>query len=111
MLMILRRIMQELNAAHHLDETLQILVKRVREAISAHACSVFLIDEEKQEYVLLATDGLNPEAIGTVRLQLDEGLIGLVGQREDPINIEDAASHPHFFHYPALREEAFHAFL
>jgi phosphotransferase system enzyme I (PtsP) len=111
MLMILRRIVQELNSAHHLDDTLQILVKRVREAISAKACSVFLIDEKKQEYVLLATDGLNPEAVGKVRLKLDEGLVGLVGQREEPINIEDAPSHPRFFHSPSLHEESFKAFL
>lgn len=111
MLKILRRIVQEINAAPNFDKALQTLVKRVREAIGAQACTVFLVDKHHQEYVLLATDGLNQESVGNVRLKLTEGLIGLVGQREEPINLEDATTHPNFFHAPEVSEERFKAFL
>lgn len=111
MLNVLRRIVQEINAVQHFGEALDILVKRVREAIATEACSVFLIDRQQQEYVLLATDGLNPNAVGQVRLKLGEGLVGLVGQREEPINLEDAPSHPNFFYSPEVCEERYKAFL
>lgn len=111
MLKTLRRTVQEINAAEHFNEALQILVKRVREAVGTNACSVFLVDPKTKEYVLLATDGLNPDSVGKIRLKPDEGLVGLVGQREEPINVENAPSHPNFFYSSEVGEERFKAFL
>jgi phosphotransferase system enzyme I (PtsP) len=111
MLNILRRIVQEVNSAEHFSEALQILVKRVREAISTNACTVFLVDKYTKEYVLLATDGLNPQSVGRMRLKPGEGLVGLAGEREEPINIDNAPAHPSFFYSPEFGEERFKAFL
>lgn len=111
MLKVLRHIVQEINAAQHFGEALDILVKRVRETINTQACTVFLIDKQHQEFVLLATDGLNPASVGHVRLKLNEGLVGLVGQREELINVEDAPSHPKFYHSAEVQEERYRAFL
>ena len=41
MLKILRRIVQEVNAAQNLREALDIATRRIREAISSEACSIF----------------------------------------------------------------------
>ena len=90
MLKILKRIVQDVTTASHLTEALTILVQRVRKAVDAEAVSVFLIDNKHAEYVLIATDGLNKLAEFRVRIGLDSGLIGLVGRREEPINIDDA---------------------
>lgn len=60
---------------------------------------------------MIATDGLNQQAESRVRVGLDSGLIGLVGRREEPINIEDAPSHPDFHHNPLLGEEHLLSFL
>jgi phosphotransferase system, enzyme I, PtsP len=111
MLEILRRIVQEITNAPNFTEALQTLVERVRTAIATQACTVFLVDKNKQEYILLATDGLNPAIIGKVRLKFGEGLVGLVGEREEPINLENAPAHPKFFHAPEVGEERFKAFL
>lgn len=111
MLKVLRRIVQEITAAPHFDQALEILVTRVREAIGAQACTVFLVDKDRETYVLLATDGLNPNAVGRISLKFSEGLVGLVGQREEPINLEDAPSHPRFFYAPEVSEERYKAFL
>jgi phosphotransferase system enzyme I (PtsP) len=111
MLNTLRRIVQEINTAHDFGDALQTLVKRIREAVETQACSVFLIDQQKREYVLMATDGLNPEAVGKLRLKFEEGLIGFIGEREEPINLEDAPSHPNFCYCPEIGEERFKAFL
>lgn len=111
MLKILKRIVQDVTTASHLTEALTVLVQRVRKAINADAVSAFLIDTKHSEYVLIATDGLNKQAESRVRVGLDSGIIGLVGRREEPINIEDASAHPDFHRDPLLVEEHLRAFL
>ncbi|MDR3504230.1 MAG: phosphoenolpyruvate--protein phosphotransferase [Legionella sp.] len=111
MLKVLKRIVQEVTAAQQLSEALGILVQQINKAINAEAVSVYLIDTKHAEYVLIATEGLNKQAESRVRVALDSGLIGQVGRREEPINLEDAPSHPDFYHHSLLGEERFKAFL
>ena len=81
-----------------------MLVQKISQATSVQAVTVYLIDNMSAEYVLMAVSGLNDEAIGQMRLQLEQGLIGLVGRREEPINLEDAPSHPDFLENLQLGE-------
>jgi phosphotransferase system enzyme I (PtsP) len=111
MLTMLRQIIQEVSAAADFKEALELLVQRIAMALATQACSIFLLDRHKQEYVLVATQGLNPKAINKVRVPINKGLIGLVGEREEPINIDDATKHPRFLHIADAGEEAYRAFL
>lgn len=107
----LRRIVQEVNAAPDLTVALSLVVERVKEALHADACSIFLSDEDRGEYVLMATIGLNQEMIGKARLKYGQGLIGLVGEKEKSINIDKAQEHPQYYHYPQVEEKEYNAFL
>ena len=111
MLKVLKRIVQDVTTADHLAQALEILVQRIRKAINVEAVSVFLIDNKNAEYVLTATEGLNKKAQFQVRVALDNGLIGLIGRREEPINLEDAPTHADFFHHALLGEEHLRAFM
>ncbi|WP_179958521.1 phosphoenolpyruvate--protein phosphotransferase [Coxiella endosymbiont of Amblyomma sculptum] len=111
MLTILRRITQEVNAAKNLEEALALVVKRLCEVLPADACSIFICDDVYGEYVLMATQGLNTKQIGKIRLKFGEGLTGLIGEREEPINLADASLHPSFKRHPVLNEEEYHGFL
>jgi phosphotransferase system enzyme I (PtsP) len=111
MLDTLRRIIQEVNAAPDLDRALDIIVQRVRESVAVDVASVYLVDAIKQQYVLSATEGLRKNAIGNVRFNLDEGLVGVVGRREEPVNLEDAPLHPHYRFISETGEEPYHGFL
>lgn len=111
MLKILKRIVQDVTTANDLTEAFAILVERVREAVSADAVSVYLIDNKHAEYVLVATNGLNPKACHNVRIAIDSGLVGLVGRREEPINIDNALAHPEFYNNPLLAEDHFCGYL
>lgn len=111
MLNILRHIIQEVSSAQDFSEALDIMVKRIANALATQACSVFLLDRHHGEYVLVATQGLNPKAVGKARVPINKGLIGLVGEREEPINIDDATKHPRFLHVEEVKEEAYRAFL
>lgn len=111
MLKVLKRIVQDVTAADHLSGALNLLVQRISKAINVEAVSVYLIDSKHAEYVLIATEGLNKEAQFSVRIGLDNGLIGLIGRREEPINLEDAPAHPDFYQHSLIGEEHLCAFL
>ena len=111
MLEVLRQIVQEVNAAEGLDEALTIIVERVREAMGTEVCSVYMHDAATQRFVFRATQGLNSSQVGVASLAPGEGLVGLVAEREEPVNLEDAESHPSYQHLPGIGEERYHAFL
>jgi phosphotransferase system enzyme I (PtsP) len=111
MLKTLRRIVQEVNAAPDLPSALAITVSRIRDTMRVAACTVYLADEDNRHYVLMATAGLNPQAVGQVRLNRGEGLVGLVAERQEPIHLEDAPRHPRFHPVCEVCEEGYHAFL
>ncbi|WFF40222.1 phosphoenolpyruvate--protein phosphotransferase [Salinicola endophyticus] len=111
MLDTLRRIVQEVNGARSLDAALATMVRRIRKAMRTDVCSVYLFDRERERLVLMDTIGLRTQAVGVVALGLGEGLVGLVGQREEPLNLEDAPAHPHFRYFAETGEERFSSFL
>lgn len=111
MLKLLQKITQEVSSAPSMEVALNLVVSRIRESLQADACSIFLCDEHHAEYILAATVGLNADQIGKARVQFGEGLIGLVGQREAPVNVDDAPTHPNFFKIKKLGEENYHGFL
>lgn len=111
MLDTLRRIVQEVNAARDLEQALTIIVRRVKQAMAADVCSVYLTDPREHGQILMASDGLNPESVGKVRVALGEGLVTLVAERAEPLNLDNAPDHPRFVYFPETGEERYHAFL
>lgn len=111
MLDILRRIIQDINAARDLHEALGVIVAEVKTAIHTDVCSVYMTDAVRGEHVLMATDGLRPGAVGKVRLKLGQGLIGLAASRAELVNVDDAPAHPAFRYIAATGEAPFHGFI
>ncbi|KAF7774199.1 phosphotransferase system, enzyme I, PtsP [Pseudoalteromonas citrea] len=111
MLATLRSIVESVAQQPTLNEALTRFVFMVKEAMNTECCSIYFADYSKDNFILMASDGLNPEAIGHFSVGFTEGLVGLVAQREEPINIAHAQSHPRFKHAPEVNEEGFNAFL
>ena len=111
MLESLRGIVQEVTAAKGFEAVLEIIVKRVKEVMSTSICSVYLYDAADDDYVLMATDGLNPESVGKVRLKPKQGLVGTVAAKAEPLNLDKAQTHPKYAYFPETGEEQFSAFL
>ena len=111
MLNTLRKIVQEVNAAKDLKAALGIIVQRVREAMGTQVCSVYLLDPETNRFVLMATEGLTKKATGKVSMAPNEGLVGLVGTREEPLNLEHASEHPRYRYFAETGEERYASFL
>jgi len=111
MLSTLRRIIQEVNATQDLSVILKIIVRRVKTAMNADVCSVYLFNQAQQKFILMATDGLNLAAIGKIKLSRGEGLVGLVGSREESLTLDRASIHPNYIYFAETGEERFDAFL
>lgn len=111
MLSIINRIVSETSRAPGLVEALTLIVDHISDTLDSDACSIFLADDEKGEYVLLATKGLAPALVGKARVKFGEGLIGLVGEREEPFNIQSAPDHPSYQYDSKLDKKQFQAFL
>ena len=111
MLTELRRIVESMAEANTLEQALQALVSQTRLAMMVDCCSVYVAEPDMRRYRLAATDGLAESAVGKATLPFEQGIVGLVGQREELINLADAPSHPSFKFLPDVAEEAFRSFL
>ncbi len=111
MLESLRKIVQEVSSARAVDDALELIVSRVRAEMQTDVCSVYLLDKPSGRYVFMATEGLNKSAQGKISLAKDQGLVGQVVQRAEPINLENAQSNAAFKLLPDIGEEPFNAFL
>ena len=111
MLTTLRRIVLEFSQEAELQNALERMVYSVKKAMKTDCCSIYLADYHQQHFLLMASDGLAKVSVGETSIGFSEGLVGLVGQREEPLNIADAQQHQDYIHAPEVEEEAFNAFL
>ena len=111
MLDILRRLVQAVTDAATLDEALTIIVTRIKDTMQTGVCSVYLLDESTDRWLLMATDGLNPDSVRQASLAKTEGLVGTVGSRGELVNLDDAPNHPAFRFLQETGEEIFQSFL
>jgi phosphotransferase system enzyme I (PtsP) len=94
-----------------IDDFLSNLVRTVAQHMGAQVCSIYLYDVEQDELVLRATDGLNPELVGTVRLAAGEGLTGYAFQQNTAVLEKDALTSGQNKTIPDLGEERYPAFI
>ncbi len=90
-----------------LDKAVEMVAQRTQSSV----CSIYLYNPEKRELTLRATKGLNPDAVGQVRLKLGQGLTGLALQELRPICEIDASRNPNYKFFPGIFEERYNAFL
>ncbi|MDF1654798.1 MAG: phosphoenolpyruvate--protein phosphotransferase [Coxiellaceae bacterium] len=111
MLKVLKRIVQELEIATDVASALRSAVEQIQQHIQSDACSLYLVDEEHLEFLLAAGVGVNEEAVGSFRLRFGHGLLGYIGEREEPINLEDVTQHPVFEQHKILHDDIYRAYI
>ncbi len=93
-----------------LQEVLQAIAGLVAEFVRCDSCLLYLVD--KGRLVLCASNPPNPSAIGTVSLNLGEGLTGWVATQRRLLAItREAYRDPRFKHFRDLPEDTYEAFL
>jgi starch phosphorylase len=92
-------------------ETLMNVVALIAKRFQTDVCSAYLLEPDRANLVLAATLGLRPQCIGTLRLSLQEGLVGLVAEQVLPVAVERVSTHPRFKYFKESGEDAFQSFL
>jgi phosphotransferase system enzyme I (PtsP) len=111
LLLTLGEITQLVVHSHDAAETLSNIVRLIQGRFHTAVCSVYCLEPETGELVLGATVGLQPGAVGHVRMKLTEGLTGLVGEQLAPVMVPDAFNHPRFKYFPETGEDPYRSFL
>ncbi|MEI8144641.1 MAG: phosphoenolpyruvate--protein phosphotransferase [Alphaproteobacteria bacterium] len=103
----LREVMAEKIAA---QDRLDKIVVLIAANMVAEVCSVYVLRVDST-LELYATQGLNREAVHMTVMRAGEGLVGLVAQNAEAINLSEAQDHPAFSYKPETGEEMFSSFL
>lgn len=103
----LREIMAEQTSAQmRLDKLVGVIASNM----VAEVCSIYLRRAGKM-LELFATEGLNRAAVHNTRMREGEGLVGMVAETAEAVNLSDAPSDPHFSYRPETGEDPYKTFL
>ncbi|HKF29589.1 MAG TPA: phosphoenolpyruvate--protein phosphotransferase [Candidatus Binataceae bacterium] len=94
-----------------LREALDQIAAAIADGMQAEVCSLYLFDAQRERLVLRATVGLDRDSVGRVSMRPTEGLVGLVIEKDEPVAVADAISHPRYKYFPETGEERYHTFL
>ena len=107
---LLRRLRETMAEQVSAQERLDKIVVLIAANMVAEVCSIYLRRAGKS-FELFATEGLNRDAVHRTRLREGEGLVGLVAETAEPVNLSDAPGHPRFAYRPETGEDPFRSFL
>jgi phosphotransferase system enzyme I (PtsP) len=97
---------EQISAQERLDKIVVLIAANM----VAEVCSVYVLRVDAT-LELYATQGLNREAVHHTVMRAGEGLVGMVAQTAESLNLSDAQEHPSFSFKPETGEEIFHSFL
>ncbi len=110
--LLLHRVSGIVASSRTLNEMLAELVRLVAEITSSDACLVYLLDKDNDEIVLRASQLPHAAEVGTLRLQVGEGVTGWVAEHKSVVSLPSAASaDSRFMSFSTLVEDTYQAFL
>jgi phosphotransferase system enzyme I (PtsP) len=107
---LLRRLREIMALSDSGEARLAMIVVDIAAIMVAEVCSIYLRRRD-ESMELVATEGLNPQAVHKTHLSRGEGLVGLVVERAEAVNLPEAQDHPSFSYRPETGEEIYHSFL
>ena len=112
-LRLLTETIAAVNSSLDLQEVLELVARKVADALTTDACFVYLYDERAEELVLRATHGSSVEEMTrTPRMRPGEGITGVAAAERAPVMIpEKAHLDPRFKPFPNLPEYEYESIL
>ena len=88
-----------ISSSLNLDQILENVTTISKKVMNADASSLMLIDEKTNELVYEVALGMVGEKLKKeFRLKMGQGIAGIVAQEGKPLLLEDAYTHPKFYH-------------
>ena len=107
---LIRQLRAIMASASEPQAKLDNIVKVIASNMIAEVSSIYVrLPDDSLE--LFATEGLRKEAVHALRMKKGEGLVGLIADWGEPINLTDAQKHPNYSYKPETGEEVYHSFL
>jgi len=107
---LLRRLREVMAEPQSAQARLDKVVVQIAANMVAEVCSIY-VGRRDGSLELYATEGLNRDAVHKTHLKRGEGLVGLIAEQAEPLNLTEAQAHPAFSYRPETGEEVYHSFL
>ncbi|WP_406855100.1 phosphoenolpyruvate--protein phosphotransferase [Alsobacter sp. KACC 23698] len=108
--LLLRRLREVMAEPVSAQARLDKIVVLIANNMVAEVCSFYVLRADGT-LELYATEGLKREAVHLTTMTAGEGLVGLIAQKAQPLNLPNAQSHPAFAYKPETGEEIYQSFL
>ena len=110
-LSFLHDITQLASSTRDWDEMLRIIIDRTTDAMGAEVSSLYLVERREGLLRLVASNGLNPRAIGKATLRIGEGITGWVANARVPLVVRDVHAEPRWKFVPSVDVDRFTSML
>jgi phosphotransferase system, enzyme I, PtsP len=107
---MLRRLREVMADPVSAQERLDRIVVLIAGNMVAEVCSVYVLRADGT-LELYATEGLNRAAVHQTTMRAGEGLVGLIAETAELLNLSDAQQHPRFSYKAETGEEIYNSFL
>lgn len=89
----------------YLDELLRLIVQATAEIMNSKICSLMLLDPEKKELVVKATQSISEDYNKKPNLKLGEGVAGRVAEENKPVCVLDVREDSRYLNKDIARKE------
>jgi signal transduction protein with GAF and PtsI domain len=101
----LSKIANLITSGLYLDELLRLVVNVTAEIMNSKICSLMLLDPEKKELVIKATQSVSEEYNRKPNIKLGEGIAGRVVQDNKPMCVLDVTEDKRYIYTDIARKE------
>ncbi|PCJ63231.1 MAG: phosphoenolpyruvate--protein phosphotransferase [Planctomycetota bacterium] len=99
-----------LRRSSNIQKALSDISRYIASRLNAEICSIYLVDKTNDTLVLEASYGLDIKGDQVIKLNFDEGLVGLVAQQKASVEILDPSKHERFKKFHFIDEEKLKTF-
>ncbi|MBI3996016.1 MAG: GAF domain-containing protein, partial [Nitrospirae bacterium] len=101
----LSQVSKTIASSRYLKEILQLIVAMTAEMMNSTICSIMLLDEEKQELEIVATQSLSEEYRKKPNLKMGQSISGRAVKERRPITVLNVTREPGYMYADLARKE------
>ena len=103
---LLSKVANLITSGLYLEELLKIIVQITAEIMNSKICSLMLLDPEKKELVVKATQSISESYNKKPNIKLGEGIAGIVAKENKPICVLDVKKDARYLNQDVAKKES-----